>query len=323
LSNPRFFKRFIPLTPLLQPCYDFFFHEEDNIMNRRRTWNRRSVLQAAGAGLLGALATPSVKADGQETHSIKGNIKQSVCRWCYGKIGLEDLAAAAAKMGYKSIELLKAREVNAIKPYGLTCAMLSPDLDNFIPVGLNRKENHARIHKGLRDAIEFAAAEGLPNVICMSGNRRGMPDDEGLRNCIVGVKGIVGFAEEKKVTLCMEGLNSKVDHKDYMYDHTKWGVELAKQVGSPRFRLLYDIYHMQIMEGDVIRTIRENKEYLAHFHTGGVPGRHEIDETQELTYPAVMRAILETGFQGYVAQEFIPVRDPLTSLAQGFRICDV
>jgi hydroxypyruvate isomerase len=311
------------LTPLLSPCYDFCFHEEETPMNRQRMWNRRSVLQVAGAGLLGSLAVPSTKAGQQETHPSKGNIKQSVCRWCYGKIRLEDLAAAAAKMGYKSIELLRAHEVKVIKPYGLTCAMLSPDLDNFIAVGLNRKENHSRLHKGLRDAIEFAAAEGLPNVICMSGNRKGMPDDLGLKNCVEGVKGIVGFAEEKNVTLCMEGLNSKVDHKDYMYDRTNWGVELAKKVGSPRFRLLYDIYHMQIMEGDVIRTIRDNKEYIGHFHTGGVPGRHEIDDTQELNYPAVMRAIMETGFQGYVAQEFIPVRDPLASLAQGFRICDV
>jgi hydroxypyruvate isomerase len=320
---PQFSKFFIPLTPPLRPCYDCYFHEEETIMNRRETWNRRSVLQVAGAGLLGALATPMAKSDDKTTHPIKGNIKQSVCRWCYSKIGLEDLAAAAMKMGYKSIELLRAHEVKVIKPYGLTCAMLSPDLDNFIPVGLNRKENHARIHKALRNAIEFAAAEGLPNVICMSGNRKGMADDEGLENCVVGLKGIVGFAEEKNITLCMEGLNSKVDHKDYMYDRTKWGVELAKKVGSPRFRLLYDIYHMQIMEGDVIRTIRENKAYLAHFHTGGNPGRHEIDDTQELNYPAVMRAIAETGFQGYVAQEFIPVRDPLASLGQGFRICDV
>jgi hydroxypyruvate isomerase len=299
------------------------FHQKENTMKRERLWNRRSVLQTAGAGLLGALAAPSVRADRQETHPIKGNIKQSVCRWCYNKIRLEDLAAEAVKMGYKSIELLSADEYKVIKPYGLTCAMLSPKIKSFIPEGLNRKEYHPRIRKALREAIEFAAAEGLPNVICMSGNRKGMADDEGLRNCAIGLKEVVGLAEEKKVTLCMEGLNSKVDHKDYMYDHTKWGVELAKKVGSPRFRLLYDIYHMQIMEGDVIRTIRDYKGYIAHYHTGGVPGRHEIDDTQELNYPAVMRAILETGYQGFVAQEFIPARDPLASLAQGFRICDV
>jgi hydroxypyruvate isomerase len=292
-------------------------------MTRERLWSRRSVLQTAGAGVVGALAASPAKADRQDTYKSKGHIKQSVCRWCYNKIPLDTLAAEAAKMGYKSIELLTADEYKEVKPHGLTCAMLSPKIKDFIPEGLNRKENHARIQKALREAIEFAAAEGLPNVICMSGNRKGMPDEEGLENCALGLKGIVGLAEEKNVTLCMEGLNSKVDHKDYMYDHTKWGVDLAKKVGSPRFRLLYDIYHMQIMEGDVIRTIRDYKEYIGHYHTGGVPGRHEIDDTQELNYPAVMKAILETGYHGYVAQEFIPVRDPLESLAQGFRICDV
>ena len=292
-------------------------------MNRERLWTRRSVLQTAGAGVVGVLAVSPTKADRQDTAKSKGNIKQSVCRWCYNKIPLDQLAAEASKMGYKSIELLQAHEYKVIKPYGLTCAMLSPKIDHLITDGLNRKENHARIQKALRDALEFAAAEGLPNVICMSGNRKGMADEEGLENCALGLKGIVGLAEEKQVTLCMEGLNSKVDHKDYMYDHTKWGVELAKRVGSPRFRLLYDIYHMQIMEGDVIRTIREYKDYIAHYHTGGVPGRHEIDETQELHYPAIMKALLESKYQGYVAQEFIPRRDPLESLAQGFRICDV
>ena len=292
-------------------------------MNRERLWTRRSVLQTASAGLVGTLAAPALKADRQETHKTKGNINHSVCRWCYGNIPLEKLAGEAAKMGYKSIELLKADEYKVVKPYGLTCAMLSPKIDNIIRDGLNRKEYHVQIQKALEDAIEFAAAEGLPNVICMSGNRKGMPDQEGLENCVLGLKNVVGLAEKKKVTLCMEGLNSKVDHKDYMYDRTKWGVDLAKKVGSPRFRLLYDIYHMQIMEGDVIRTIREYKDYIGHYHTGGVPGRHEIDETQELHYPAVMKAIVETGFQGFVAQEFIPVRDPLESLAQGLRICDV
>jgi hydroxypyruvate isomerase len=189
--------------------------------------------------------------------------------------------------------------------------------------GLNRKENHGWIEDELRKNIEFAAAEGLPNVICMSGNRKGMSDDEGLKNCVIGLKKVTGFAEEKKVTICLELLNSRVNHKDYMGDRMKWGVDLVKQVGSPRFRLLYDIYHMQIMEGDVIRTIRENKEHIAHYHTGGVPGRHEIDDTQELNYLAIMRAIVDTGYKGYVGQEFIPAREPVASLAQAFRICDV
>jgi hydroxypyruvate isomerase len=189
--------------------------------------------------------------------------------------------------------------------------------------GLNRKENHDWIEKELRTHIDFAAAEGLPNVICMSGNRRGMSDEEGLENCAIGLKRVIGLAETKKVTICMEGLNSKIDHKDYMYDRTEWGMKLCQKIGSPNFKLLYDIYHMQIMEGDVIRSIRQYKEYIGHYHTGGVPGRNEIDDTQELNYPAIVKAILETGYQGYLGQEFIPKREPLASLAQGFRICDV
>ncbi|HEY1861199.1 MAG TPA: TIM barrel protein, partial [Gemmataceae bacterium] len=237
-----------------------------------------------------------------------------------GKIELGKLAAEAAKMGYKSIELLGIDEYKTVKDLGLTCAMMRCA---SIPDGLNRKENHEKIEKELRTHIDFAAVEGLPNVICMSGNRKGLADDEGLKVCAEGLKRVLGYAEEKKVTICMEGLNSKVDHKDYMYDKTIWGVELCKKVGSERFKLLYDIYHMQIMEGDVIRTIQDFHQYIAHYHTGGNPGRHEIDDSQELNYPSIVKAILKTGYQGYLGQEFIPVRDALTSLNQGFRICDV
>ncbi|HEV2948272.1 MAG TPA: TIM barrel protein [Gemmataceae bacterium] len=298
-------------------------------MKKRTLWSRRSVLQTAGVSLLGAWAAPSLAKEKptDEPSKPKGNIKQSICRWCYGNIPLEKLAAEAVKIGYKSIELLWPKEYLIVKPFGLTCAMIKCD---SIPKGLNRKENHDRIEKELRTHIEFAAEERLPNVICMSGNRHsdlpddeGLSDDEGMENCVIGLKRVVGLAEKKNVTICMEGLNSKVDHKDYMYDFTKWGVALCKKVDSPRFKLLYDIYHMQIMEGDVIRNIRENKEYIAHFHTGGVPGRNEIDETQELYYPAVIKAILTTGYTGYLGQEFIPKRDPIQSLTQGFHICDV
>jgi hydroxypyruvate isomerase len=276
------------------------------------------MLGVAGAGALGVLAVPHVRGD--DKPASKGRIKQSVCRWCYGKIKLEKLAEEAKKIGFQSIELLTIDEYKVVKPYGLTCAMLGRV---SIADGLNRTKFHEAIEKDLRKNIEFAAAEGIPNVICMAGNRRGMADDEGMQNCVTGLKRVIGFAEEKKVTVCMEGLNSKIDHHDYMYDYTKWGVELCKKLGSPRFKLLYDIYHMQIMEGDVIRTIRTNKDYLAHFHTGGNPGRNEIDETQELNYPAIVRAIIETGYQGFLGQEFIPRRDALQSLAQGFHICDV
>jgi hydroxypyruvate isomerase len=290
-------------------------------MDHTNRLSRRSVLRLAGASAIGGVAASRLAAeDPVPAVKGKGNIKQSVCRWCYGKVALEKLAAEAAKMGFKSVELLGPDEYLKIKPYGLTCAMIRC---SSITDGLNRKENHDRIERELRQHIEFAAAEGLPNVICMSGNRRGMSDEEGLENCAVGLKRVAGLAENKNVMICMEGLNSKVNHKDYMYDRTKWGVDLVKKVGSSHFKLLYDIYHMQIMEGDVIATIRQYKDHIAHYHTGGVPGRHEIDETQELNYPAIVKAILDTGYKGFLGQEFIPVREPLASLAQGFRICDI
>jgi hydroxypyruvate isomerase len=297
-------------------------------MKANKLYTRRSALKLAAAGSVAALASsrmPAAEPAGA-TGKPKGHIKQSVCRWCYGRIPLEKLAAEAAKMGYKSVELLTPEEYKAVKPFGVTCAMVRC---RSITEGLNRKKYHDRIEQELRRHIDFAAAEGLPNVICMSGNRTDptdkdtITDEEGLDTCVIGLKRVIGLAEKQKVTVCMEMLNSKVDHKDYMADHTRWAVDLCKRVGSPRFRLLYDIYHMQIMDGDVIRTIRENKEFIAHYHTGGVPGRHEIDETQELNYAAIVKAILETGYEGYLGQEFIPARDPLNSLAQGFRICDV
>jgi hydroxypyruvate isomerase len=255
------------------------------------------------------------------TSKPAGNMKQSVCRWCYKDIPLDKLAAEAKRIGYRSVELLSMDEFRTVQPLGLTCAMLSGACN--IPDCYNRKKNHDRLTKRMTELIEFAAGNGIPNVICFSGNRGGMDDEEGLENCAEGLKRIAGLAEKNNVTICMELLNSKVDHKDYMCDHTPWGVRLAQKVGSPRFKLLYDIYHMQIMEGDVIRTIQENKDYIAHYHTGGNPGRHEIDQTQELNYPAIVKAILATGFEGYLAQEFIPAREPLASLEQGFQICDV
>lgn len=287
-------------------------------MNNSLQWNRRYVLQAMGAGAIGAMTASDLFAD--EKPDVKGNIKQSVCKWCYGKLPLDKLAAEVKKIGYQSVELLVPQEFETVKKAGLTCAILG---GASISDGLNRKEFHERLEKHLREYIEFAAKEGIPSVICMSGNRNKMPDDVGLDNCVIGLKRVLGYAEEKKVTLIMEGLNSKVDHKDYMYDLTKWGVELCKRINSERFKLLYDIYHMQIMEGDVIRTIKQYKDYIGHYHTGGNPGRHEIDDTQELNYTAISKAIVETGFKGFMAQEFIPVKDTLASLKQAFKICDV
>jgi len=283
----------------------------------RREFVKGSVLS------LGALAmhTGSVAAAAEVERVVtNGRISQSVCRWCYGKLSLEELCAAAAKMGLKSVELLTPAELPTVKKHGLVCAMVN---SHGIGAGLNNKDNHAACLAKIRESIDAAAEHGFPNVIAFSGNRAGMSDDVGLENAAVGLKQVVGYAEEKKVTICIELLNSKVNHKGYMFDHTDWGIDLCKQVGSERLKILYDIYHAQIMEGDVIRTIRNNKEYIGHYHTGGNPGRHEIDETQELYYPAIMRAIVETGFKGYVAQEYTPTRDPLTSLAQGVKICDV
>ena len=281
--------------------------------------NRRTALKAAGVGL-GALAASSLAA-ADEAPKVNGNIKQSVCYWCYGQIPLERVAAEAKKIGYQSVELLNQEQIKLVKKMGLTCAVMSTA--GSIADGLNRKENHDKIIKQLENNIEFAAAEEIPNVLVMSGNRKGMAEDEGMDNCAIGLKRVTKLAEDKKITVLMEGLNSTVNHKDYMYDHTKWGVALAKKVGSDRFKLLYDIYHMQIMEGDIIRTIQDNKQYIGHYHTGGNPGRHEIDETQELNYPAIVKAILGTGYKGFLGQEFIPKREPIASLAQGFRICDV
>ena len=280
--------------------------------------DRRSTLKALAAGAAAGLAASP--AFSRDDSPVKGNIKQSICRWCHARTPIEKLCRSAKKLGYQSIELLLPIDYKPVKEAGLSCAMIGKP---SIADGLNRKENHARIHKELTDWIEFAAAENLPNVICMAGNRKGLDDDEGMKVCAEGLKQIVGLAEKKKVTICMEGLNSKVNHKDYMYDRTKWGVDLCKQVGSERFKLLYDIYHMQIMEGDVIRTLQASKEYIGHYHTGGNPGRNEIDETQELNYPAIVKAIVATGYKGWLGQEFLPKRDPFTSLAQAFRICDV
>jgi hydroxypyruvate isomerase len=293
-------------------------------MQRATFLDRRGIIKAAGGATLASWGGFFSEVRGDEPakpSDTRSAMKQSVCRWCYNGIELEKLATEAKRIGYRSIELLTPDEFKKVQPLGLTCAMLTGACS--IPDCYNRKKNHDKLTKAMSELIEFAAANGLPNVICFSGNRRGISDDEGLANCAGGLKRVVGLAEAKNVTICMELLNSKVNHKDYMCDRTPWGVELVKRVGSPRFKLLYDIYHMQIMEGDVIRTIQENKDSIGHYHTGGNPGRHEIDETQELNYPAIVKAILATGYEGYLGQEFIPAREPLASLEQGYSICNV
>jgi hydroxypyruvate isomerase len=257
----------------------------------------------------------------------KGRVHHSVCKWCYPKISLEDLCKSAKEIGLTSIELLGPTEWPVLAKYGLTCAMTTaPNIDGLggIPKAWNRVEHHDKLVSIYSTWIPQAAEAGLKSIICFSGNRDGLDDEKGLENCAVGLKRIMALAEKHKVNIVMELLNSKVNHKDYMCDHTAWGVEMCKRVGSERMKLLYDIYHMQIMEGDVIATIRSSHPYIAHYHTGGVPGRNEIDETQELHYPAIIKAILDTGYQGFVGQEFIPKRaDALGSLKQGVQICDV
>ena len=279
---------------------------------------RRKALQTtAGAAFA---ATTSVAALGK-TPGSAGRLKQSVARWCYSKISLDDLAKAGADMGLSGIDLISHDEWPTAQKYGLVPAM-TPGAGT-IPEGWNRTENHDRLEKEMRENIERATAAKVPNVITFSGNRKGMADDIGKENCIVGLNRVKKAAEESGVTICLELLNSKIDHHDYMCDHTVWGVDVMKAVASPRVKLLYDIYHMQIMEGDIIRTIRNNIQYIGHFHTGGVPGRHELDDTQELQWRTVAKAIADLNFQGYFAHEFVPTKDPLTSLRSAVELCTV
>ena len=283
--------------------------------------SRRSALVSSTAAALGSLA---VRLDAADAASgLKGRIHHSVCKWCYPNVQLEDLARWGKDHGLTSIELLEVKEIPTVQKYGLTCAMVS-GIPGGITKGLNRTENHDTIAQWFEVAAPEVSKLGCRNVICFSGNRNGQADEVGIKNCAAGIQRLLPIAEKNNITLVMELLNSKVDHADYQCDHSAWGVALCRAVGSERFKLLYDIYHMQIMEGDVIATIRKAHPYIAHYHTGGVPGRHEIDDSQEIFYPAVMKAIVETGFQGHVAQEFIPKRsDVLASLQQGVTICDV
>ncbi len=285
-----------------------------------------SAVGAAGTGLTPLAARSESARPKADRMPLIGNINQSVCQWCYSDIPIAELAVAAAEIGLKSVELLEARDWKAVTDAGLICAMAFPSIPDSadrLTDGFNTPENHAWLIPDFTSSIPLVAEAGFPNIICFSGDRRGISDARGLANCARGLREIMPIAEEHGVTVCMELLNSRVDHIDYQCDRTEWGLALVDAVGSDRFKLLYDIYHMQIMEGDVIRTIRNYHTYIGHYHTGGNPGRNEIDESQELYYPAIMEAILETGFEGYVAQEFIPTRDPLTSLAEGVAICDV
>ncbi|TDQ30964.1 hydroxypyruvate isomerase family protein [Zeaxanthinibacter enoshimensis] len=287
---------------------------------------RRHFLGTSIAASAGIMAYQNVYGAAEKPsgfQKLKGNINHSACYWCYETIPLDTFLGELVKLGVKAIDLVGPEDWPLLKKHGIHASMCW-GAEISLTEGFNDPAYHPELVKRYSEIIPKVAAAGYTNLICFSGNRRGMPDELGLAHCVEGLSRVLPIAEEHGVVLQMELLNSKVDHKDYMCDHTAWGVALCKALGSDNFKLLYDIYHMQIMEGDVIRNIRENQDYIGHYHTGGNPGRHEIDETQELYYPAIMRAILETGFKGHVAQEFIPSReDKIASLAQGIGICDV
>ena len=295
---------------------------------------RREALTAAaaaaisiGASGLGGLnaqapATPTTKPQARAV--TKGRLKQSVSRWCYQRIPMPDFCKAVSELGLPAIDLLEEPDWAVVRDYGLICSMGYAG-GGSIANGLNVKANHDAIVKNFETKIPKAAAMKVPNVITFFGNRRGMSDAEAIANCVEGLNRVKALGEEHGVTICIELLNSKVDHKDYHGDHTAFGIEIVKAVNSPRVKLLNDLYHMQIMEGDLIRNIRNGKDFFAHYHTGGVPGRHELDATQEVNWATVCTAIADTGFQGYLAHEFTPSagRDPLTSLREAVVLCDV
>ena len=289
---------------------------------------RRKLIKAMALGTTAAMAAPAItfakSFEAKPDFKLKGNINHSVCQWTYSYMPLEELCKTVKDIGFAAIDLIGPKDWPMLQKYGIYSSMCYTAGDNNLTKGLNDPSLHSKLIREYLEVIPLMKKAGYKNVICFSGNRNGMDDETGMKNCATALKQIIPMAEKNGITVMMELLNSKVDHKDYMCDHTKWGVELCKMVGSDHFKLLYDIYHMQIDEGDVIRTIRDNKQYIGHFHTGGVPGRNEINDSQELFYPAIMRAIVDTGFKGYVAQEFMPkAADKVASLKEAIRICDV
>lgn len=293
--------------------------------------SRRDALKKIAAGSLATaalsplacLASPGKPKD----TPLKGNIQHSVCQWTYNDLSLEELCVEAKKIGLTAIDLIAPKDWSTLKKHGLHCSMCYIAGKVSLTDGWAEPKFHEQLIKDYLEAIPLVAEAGYSNLICFSGNRRGMDDETGWNNCVEGLKKIMPLAEKHKVTVTMELLNSKVDHKDYLCDRTAWGVELCKRLGSDNFKLLYDIYHMQVDEGDVIHTIQTYHPYIGHYHTAGVPGRHEINDTQELYYPAIMRAILATGFKGYVAQEFMSTGKTkearIAALKEAVKICDI
>jgi hydroxypyruvate isomerase len=293
----------------------------------KKTTRREALKLALGTAAMTTLTSiSSASPVAEEGFKFKGNINHSVCRWTFNFLKIEELCAVVKKIGFSAIDLVGPTDWPVLKQNGIYSSMCNGAEINLVD-GWSHTEFHSTLIKNYTEHIDLVAKAGYKNLICFSGSRRGMDDETGLKNCTDGLKKIIGLAEKNNVILHMELLNSKVDHKDYMCDRSKWGVELVKRIGSPNLKLLYDIYHMQIDEGDVIRTIRDNKQYFGHYHTGGIPGRHIIDETQELYYPAVMKAIIETGFTDYVAQEFVPTGndndEKIKQLKKAVKICDV
>ena len=287
--------------------------------------NRRAAIKTAAIGASAAFVPLTYSNEGNTSKKapLKGNIRHSVCSWCYPDLSLDELCLLAKDIGLVGIDLIGPEGWPTLKKYGLISTMCN-GAELSLTEGFNDKKNHGQLIENYTKQIELVAAAGYTNLICFSGNRNGMDDETGLQNCVAGLEQILPLAEKKGVIIQMELFNSTVDHPDYMCDNTAWGIELCKRLDSPNFKLLYDIYHMQIEEGDIIRTIREHHRYFGHYHTAGVPGRNEIEENQELFYPAIMKAIVETGYKGFVAQEFIPTRkDPTLSLRKAIALCDV
>jgi hydroxypyruvate isomerase len=288
---------------------------------------RRGVVKNLLFGSTAIVAAPSFflsnctsKNDGQQ---LKKNINHSVCRWTYDFLSLDELCTTVKKIGFSAIDLVGPKEWNVLKNHNVYSSMCNGAEINLTD-GWNDKKFHATLTKNYTEHIDLVAKAGYKNLICFSGNRRGMDDETGLKNCTEGLKHIMTLAEKRGVVIQMELFNTKVNHPDYMCDNTPWAIELCKRIGSQNFKLLYDIYHMQINEGDIIRTITDNHQYFGHYHTAGVPGRNEIDDSQELFYPAIMKAIVKTGFKGYVAQEFIPTKqNKIAALKEAINICDV
>ncbi len=295
--------------------------------------NRRTLLKNLALGTSAVIMAPAIscaekiqreKTQREKNYTLKGNINHSVSRWTFNYLSLDELCKAVKDIGFSAIDLVKPQDWPTLQQHGIYSSMCYTAGDNNLNNGLNHPIYHEQLIKEYLETIPIMAKAGYKNLICFSGQSKGMDDETGMKNCMTALEKILPAAEKNGITMAMELLNSKIDHKDYMCDHVEWGAELCKRVSSDNFKLLFDIYHMQIQEGDIIRNIRDYHQYIAHYHTGGIPGRHEINNTQELYYPAVMKAIVETGYKGYVAQEFVPTYpDKLDSLREAIKICDV